>query len=160
MFSYCDQGSNLKQPISMVKNAHKIVEVKNKNYGLPLMHELLLTFLFRTPFNFKVIRFLNILSSIFGKVSLKTPWILWHIFCGNPVTCNSNILVHDFNNTVPNHHILLRYHNMQKCKTNDEKGSTTLLFNTNILPNIQLIWLPWQPFLSPWHFTMLKYCID
>ena len=43
----------------MVKNAHKVVEVKNKKYGLLLMHDLLLKHIFHAPFNFKVMQFLN-----------------------------------------------------------------------------------------------------
>ena len=54
---YCDRGPHSKQSFTMVKNAHKVVEV-NKNHVL-LMHELLLIYLFHTPFNFKVIPFLK-----------------------------------------------------------------------------------------------------
>ena len=55
---------------NMVKNAHKVLEVKNKNYVF-LMHQLLLKHPFRTHLMLKVIQFLQFLSLIFGKISLK-----------------------------------------------------------------------------------------
>ena len=38
--------------------------------------------------------------------------------------------------------------------------STPALFTEAILPNILLIWLPWQPSLLAWHCTKPKYYID
>ena len=34
------------------------------------------------------------------------------------------------------------------------------LFKNTIIPNIRLLWLPWQPFLLCWHCTTLKYYIN
>ena len=61
MFPCFDQGPHFKPAFSMLKNAHRVVEVKNKkNYVTLLMHEFLLKYLFHTPFNFKVILFLQV----------------------------------------------------------------------------------------------------
>ena len=56
-----------------------------KNYVLLLMHELLIKHLFVTPFNFKVIQFLKMLSLILGKISLKPPSKLPEFCDTNPV---------------------------------------------------------------------------
>ena len=53
----------------MAKNAHKVVEMKNKNYVTLLMNDFLLKYLFRTSFNFKVIPFLENWSLTFSKIS-------------------------------------------------------------------------------------------
>ena len=106
MWSILPTQNNL---FSMVKNAHKVIDVKNKNDVVLLIHRLLVKHFFYTPSNFKVIQFLKFVSVIFGKMSFKVSsklleycdvhsvgnlLLVWTKFCIGQLHSGGNIYAH------------------------------------------------------------------